>query len=46
MDNYEWSSGYDRRFGLIYVDYETQKRTVKDSGWWYKTVMETNGENI
>ena len=46
LDNYEWSSGYDRRFGLIYVDYETQKRTVKDSGWWYKTVMETNGENI
>jgi len=46
MDNYEWASGYNERFGLVYVDYETQKRTVKDSALWYKGVMEQNGENL
>lgn len=46
MDNFEWSSGYDRRFGLIYVDYRTEERTVKDSAMWYKTVIESNGENL
>lgn len=46
MDNYEWSFGYTERFGLIYVDYQTQERIVKDSFHWYKTVMETNGENL
>lgn len=46
MDNFEWAFGYSRRFGLVHVDYETQKRIVKDSGWWYKEVMEQNGENL
>lgn len=46
MDNFEWAVGYDSRFGLIYVDYRTQERTVKDSAWWYKTVIEANGENL
>ena len=46
MDNYEWAWGYGRRFGLIYVDYKTQERVIKDSGYWYKTVIESNGENI
>jgi len=46
MDNFEWADGYDKRFGLIYVDYQTQERTIKDSGYWYKEVIETNGENI
>lgn len=46
MDNFEWSSGYNERFGLIHVDYQTQKRTVKDSGYWYKKVIESNGENL
>lgn len=46
MDNFEWTSGYDKRFGLIYVDYRTQQRTIKDSAYWYKTVIEANGENI
>lgn len=36
MDNYEWALGYDRRFGLVHVDYQTMKRTIKDSGHWYK----------
>ena len=34
-DNFEWHSGYDPRFGLIYVDYETQQRIPKDSAYWY-----------
>ena len=39
MDNYEWSLGYTRRFGLIHVDYETQARTLKDSALWYAKVI-------
>ncbi|MBQ8555260.1 MAG: beta-glucosidase [Clostridia bacterium] len=46
MDNFEWAHGYNERFGLIYVDYATQQRIIKDSAWWYKTVMESNGENL
>lgn len=44
MDNMEWAKGYDPRFGLIYVDYQSQQRIIKDSGYWYKKVIETNGE--
>ena len=36
LDNFEWNSGYLRRFGLIYVDYQTQKRSLKDSAFWYR----------
>lgn len=46
IDNFEWAWGYQERFGLIYVDYPTQRRIVKDSGYWYKKVIETNGEII
>jgi beta-glucosidase len=35
FDNYEWAEGYSKRFGLVYVDYTTQQRIVKDSGRWY-----------
>jgi beta-glucosidase len=35
MDNYEWNSGYAKRFGIVHVDYETQRRTPKDSARWY-----------
>ena len=35
-----------RRFGLVYVDYKTQKRTIKDSGYWYRDVIATNGEKL
>ena len=43
MDNFEWSWGYMQRFGLIWVDYETQKRILKDSAKWYKRVIRKNG---
>jgi beta-glucosidase len=43
MDNFEWSHGYSQRFGIIYVDYQTQKRYLKDSAKWYKGVIKKNG---
>lgn len=46
MDNFEWASGYDMRFGLIYIDYLTQKRTRKDSSYWYQNIIETNAEKL
>ena len=46
MDNFEWHSGYEDRFGLIYVDYTNQQRIIKDSGYWYKRVIAENGENL
>ena len=36
LDNFEWNSGYAKRFGIVYVDYATQKRTIKESGYWYR----------
>jgi len=43
LDNFEWAHGYAKRFGLIYVDYATQQRIVKDSGEWYARVIAHNG---
>jgi beta-glucosidase len=43
MDNFEWGKGYQDRFGLIFVDYATQKRIWKDSAFWYKKIIATNG---
>ena len=42
MDNYEWQDGYERRFGIVYTDYKTQKRTPKLSAYWYQRVMAEN----
>lgn len=39
LDNFEWAEGYHPRFGLVHVDYETQKRTMKDSGLWFKEFL-------
>ncbi|TDO97253.1 GH1 family beta-glucosidase [Marinomonas balearica] len=39
MDNFEWAEGYSKRFGLTYVDYETQQRTVKRSGYAYRDLL-------
>lgn len=46
LDNFEWHSGYDERFGIVFVDYKTQKRIIKDSGYWYKDVISSNGKNL
>ncbi len=46
LDNFEWKEGYTQRFGLVHVDYGTQKRTPKDSAFWYREVMRTNGESL
>jgi beta-glucosidase len=43
LDNFEWAEGYSKRFGITYVDYGTQERTIKDSGRWYAGVIEANG---
>ena len=39
MDNFEWASGYEKRFGIVHVDYTTQKRTLKDSALWYQQFL-------
>lgn len=43
LDNYEWSLGYSKRFGIVHVDYETQQRTPKTSAHFYSRVIRTNG---
>jgi beta-glucosidase len=46
MDNFEWERGYSQRFGIVHVDYKTQARTVKDSGYWYRDVITSNSLTI
>ncbi len=46
MDNFEWNSGYNKRFGLIYVNYGTQERIWKDSAFWYQDMIAQNGANL
>ncbi|WP_030453148.1 GH1 family beta-glucosidase [Herbidospora cretacea] len=41
LDNFEWAEGYSQRFGIVHVDYETQKRIPKDSALWYRNLIET-----
>jgi len=43
LDNFEWGYGYSKRFGIVGVDYETQKRMLKDSAKWYTQVIQQNG---
>jgi beta-glucosidase len=42
MDNFEWKLGYAQRFGLVHVDYETQRRTIKASGRYYGRIARAN----
>jgi beta-glucosidase len=43
LDNFEWSYGYSKRFGIFYVDFETQRRVPKESARWYREVLAANG---
>ena len=40
LDNFEWASGYEKRFGIVHVDYATQERTLKDSALWYRGFLQ------
>jgi beta-glucosidase len=42
LDNFEWAYGYSKRFGIFYVDYETQERVPKESARWYRGVITSN----
>jgi beta-glucosidase len=46
MDNFEWAEGYEKRFGITYVDFSTQRRILKDSGKWYSQTIHQNGFTI
>jgi beta-glucosidase len=43
LDNFEWSLGYSKRFGIVHVDFDTQKRTRKDSARFYASVIASKG---
>jgi beta-glucosidase len=43
MDNFEWALGYDKRFGLVHVDFDTLERTPRDSAFWFREVIKRNG---
>ena len=43
LDNFEWAEGYEQRFGLTWVDFQTGQRTLKESGRWYGRVAAENG---
>ncbi|SIM45419.1 GH1 family beta-glucosidase [Micromonospora cremea] len=43
LDNFEWAEGYDQRWGLVYVDYPTQRRVLKSSAHWYRSVIADGG---
>ncbi len=46
IDNFEWAHGFSQRFGLVWIDYETQERIPKDSARWYRQVINDNGVDI
>jgi beta-glucosidase len=46
LDNFEWSFGYSKRFGITHVDFQTQARTWKKSASWYQKAIATNGEAL
>jgi beta-glucosidase len=46
LDNFEWAEGYKDRFGLVHVDFQTQKRTPKDSYFWYRDLIRSGGKKL
>ena len=46
LDNFEWADGYKEQFGIVYVDYPTQKRIPQDSFHWYQQVIRSNGASL
>jgi beta-glucosidase len=46
MDNFEWTAGYSKRFGLLYTDYPTQGRIWKDSAYWFQKTIRENGFEV
>ncbi|MGC2161691.1 MAG: family 1 glycosylhydrolase [Silvibacterium sp.] len=46
VDNFEWADGYSQRYGLTWIDFRSQKRTIKDSGLWYGRIAATNRLNV
>ena len=46
MDNFEWEQGYEERFGIIHVDFQTQERRLKDSAKWYSQCIAKHGNNL
>lgn len=46
LDNFEWTEGYKERFGIVHVNFATQKRIAKDSAYWYQKTIETNGREL
>ena len=43
LDNFEWSEGYNERFGIVYVDYPTLQRIPKDSAFFFRDIIASNG---
>ena len=46
LDNFEWAHGYSKRFGIVHVDFASQRRTPKDSAHFYSRVIETRGRAL
>ena len=46
LDNFEWAEGYEPRFGLVHVDFDTYKRTIKKSAYHFSEIIKRNGENL
>jgi beta-glucosidase len=46
LDNFEWALGYEKRFGIVHVDFQSQKRTLKDSALWYSAIVKSNGSTL
>jgi len=46
LDNFEWAFGYSKRFGIVHIDYETRKRIIKASGYWYSKAIQANSADV